>query len=298
MKKLLIGVAGLFVALLVGASFYINEIVGTAIERGGTYALGVETKVGFVRLSPFGGNFRVSSLRIANPPGFERSSFLELGSGNIDVVLATLTEPVVHVSRFSLDDIEITLEKAKGKTNYGEILNNLGRFEKGNGPAPKQEDSGPGTRVVIDELVITDVTANVEWIDAPANVAMTRIEIPEIRMQGIGAHNAQGVAMSELSNIIIKAIMGAIARYGGDLPSVMLGELQRNMDGLTRLPGVMVEGMGSNLVESVGKAVPGSVGDAVRGVGGTAGDAAKGVTDAVGTEAKKAFGGLFGGNKD
>ncbi len=286
MNKLLIGVAGLFVALLVGASFYVDEIIGTAIERGGTYALGVETTVGFVRLSPFGGNFRISSLRIANPPGFERSSFLVLGSGNIDVALATLTEPVVHVPRFHLDDIEITLERAKGKTNYGEILNNLGRFEKGKAPAPKQADSGPGTRVVIDELVITNVTANVEWIDAPANMAMTKIEIPEIRLQGIGAHNAQGVAMSELSNIIIKAIMGAIAQHGGDLPSVMLGELQRSMGGLTRLPGVMVEGMGSNLLESVGSAGPG------------AGEAAKGVTDAVGAEAKKALGGLFGGNKD
>ncbi len=298
MKKLLIGVAGLFVALLVGVSFYINEIVGTAIERGGTYALGVETTVGFVRLSPFGGNFRISSLRIANPPGFERSSFLELGSGNIDVALATLTEPVVHVPRFHLDDIEITLERAKGRTNYGEILDNLGRFEKGKAPAPKQEDSGPGTRVVIDELVITDVTANVEWIDAPANLAMTKIEIPEIRLQGIGAHNAQGVAVSELSSIIIKAIMGAIARYGGDLPSIMLGELQRSMGRLTRLPGVMVEGMGSNLVESVGNAMPGAVGDAVRGVGETTGEAAKGVTDAVGAKAKKALGGLFGGDKD
>ena len=281
MKKLLIGVVGLFVALLVGASFYVNEIVGTAIERGGTYALGVETTVGFVRLSPFGGNFRISSLRIANPPGFERPSFLELGSGNIDVALATVTEPVVHVSRFSLDDIEITLEQARGKSNYGEILNNLGRFEKGK--AQEQEDSGPGTRVVVDELVISNVTANVEWIDAPANVAMTKVEIPEIRMQGIGAHNAQGVAMSELSNIIVKAIMGAIARYGGDLPSVMLGELQRNMGGLTRLQGVTIEGMGSNLAESVG---------------GTSGEAAKSVTDAVGAEAKKAFGSLFGGDKD
>ena len=298
MKKLLIGVAGLFLALLAGASFYVDEIVGTAIERGGTYALGVETTVGFVRLSPFGGNFRISNLQIANPPGFERSSFLELGSGNIDVALATLTEPVVHIPRFHLDDIEITLERAKGKTNYGEILNHLGRFEKGKAPAPTQQDNGPGTRVVVDELVITNVTANVEWIDAPANVAMTTIEIPEIRLQGIGAHNAQGVAMSELSNIIIKAIMGAIARYGGDLPSVMLGELQRSMGGLTRLPGVMVEGMGSNLVESVGNAVPGAVGDAVRGVGGTTGEASKSVTDAVGAEAEKVLGGLFGGKQD
>ena len=92
--------------------------------------------------------------------------------------------------------------------------------------------------------------------------------------------------------------MGAIARYGGDLPSIMLGELQRSMGRLTRLPGVMVEGMGSNLVESVGNAMPGAVGDAVRGVGETTGEAVKGVTDAVGAKAKKALGGLFGGDKD
>ena len=55
------------------------------------------------------------------------------------------------------------------------------------------------------------------------------------------------------------------------------------MGGLTRLQGVTIEGMGSNLAESVG---------------GTSGEAAKSVTDAVGAEAKKAFGSLFGGDKD
>jgi hypothetical protein len=104
--------------------------------------------------------------------------------------------------------------------------------------------------------------------------------------------------MSELTNIVMKAIMGSIARYGGDLPAAMLGELQTRMSSLTRLPGVVVEGMGQNLIEDVGKAVPGEVGDAVRGVGGTTGEAAKSVGSAVGSEAKKALGGLFGGDKE
>jgi hypothetical protein len=254
--------------------------------------------VGFVRLSPLGGNFRISSLRVANPPGFDEPYFLRLGSGNVDVDLATVREPVVRVPGFYLDDVEVSMEKSKGKTNYGTILKNLDRFEEGKKPAPKDESAGPGKRVVIDELVITDVTAHVDWIDAPTPLSTTQIVIPEIRLSNIGSDNAQGVAMSELTNIVMKAIMGSIARYGGDLPAAMLGELQTRMSSLTRLPGVVVEGMGQNLIEDVGKAVPGEVGDAVRGVGGTTGEAAKSVGSAVGSEAKKALGGLFGGDKE
>jgi hypothetical protein len=119
--------------------------------------------------------------------------------------------------------------------------------------------------------------------------------IPQIELKDIGAHNAQGVVMSEFSAIVMKAILGSIARYGTDLPGVMLGELNKGLGGVARVPGVVVTGMGSNLVEATGAAVGGETGDAIRGVGGSA---VESVGEAVGDEAAKALGGLFGGKKE
>ena len=43
-----------------------------------------------------------------------------------------------------------------------------------------------------------------------------------------------------LSDIIVKAILGAIARHGGDLPGLLQSQLQAGLGGLSRVPGVVV----------------------------------------------------------
>jgi hypothetical protein len=296
MKRILIGLVVLLVAAGVAVSLYINQIVGSGIERGATYALGVDTRVGFVRLRLLPADFRLRRLRIANPPGFDKPHFLKMGGAEIDVARETLLEDVVVIPLFALDDIEVALEREGKQTNYGVILDNLSRFESGKPPAQGQPaDAGSQKRFIVNRLVIRDVTAHVEWSQLASDQSAMKVVIPQIELKDIGAHNAQGVVMSELTDIIMKAILGSIARYGTDLPSAMLGGLNQGLGGVSRVPGVVVTGMGSNLAESAGAAVGGKTGDAIRGVGGSAVDS---VSESVGDEAAKALGGLFGGKKE
>jgi hypothetical protein len=297
MKRILIGLVVLFLAAGAAVSLYINQIVGGAIERGATYALGVETRVGFVRLRLLPADFRLRRMRIANPPGFDEAHFLKLGSAEIDVARETLLEDVVVIPLFALDGIDVALEREGKQTNYGVILENLKRFESGKPAAQDAEpaDAGSEKRIIVNRLVISDVTAHVEWSGLAADQSALKVSIPQIELKDIGAHNAQGVVMSEFSAIVMKAILGSIARYGGDLPGVMLGELNRGLGGVARVPGVVVTGMGGSLVEATGAAVGGRTGDAIRGVGGSA---VESVGEAAGEEAAKALGGLFGGKKE
>ena len=69
MKRVLLGLLVLLVAGLAAVYLSIDRIAGHAIETNATRALGVDTRVGFVRLSPFAGELKVSSLSIDNPPG-------------------------------------------------------------------------------------------------------------------------------------------------------------------------------------------------------------------------------------
>ena len=78
MKKILLGSVLGLVLLVGGVSLYVNEVVGTAIETSGTYALGVDTTVGFVRLRLVRTDFRMNRFRIANPPGWSSSSYLSI----------------------------------------------------------------------------------------------------------------------------------------------------------------------------------------------------------------------------
>jgi len=278
--------AGFAVLIAVLAAFYIyiDVIAGATIEKGATYALGVDTKVGFVGIGLLTGSFRIGSLKIDNPPGFDAKHLLTLGDGRMEVSIGSLQKEVVEVPLFALEGIDVSLEKAKGQTNYGVILANLKRFESsGSKPAPAESgDAGPGKRLIVRELLIRDISAHVADRAGLGAVGGVDVEVPEIRLTNIGAHNAQGVAMSELTNIIMKAIFASIAKYGTNLPNVLSGDLRSNMGGLSKVPIQVVGGS----TEALTKGIPQPVGDAARRVGGGAGEKIKGL------------GGLLGGKKD
>lgn len=292
MKKILLALLAVVLVAVGGVWLYTNQIVGGAIERGASYALGVDTSVGFVRLRLLRGDFALSGLRVANPPGFDEPDFLDLHSAYIRVDLDSIRSQVVHIPDFTLDGVQVALERRGKSTNYGDIMANLRRFEsKGQKAAargaPKEE-----RRFVVDRLLIRDVDARVEWSEVAANATGMSVNIPEIELKNVGG--GRGVQMSELSAIVLKAILGSIARYGTNLPGAVLGGLEAGLGELGRVPGVVVTGAGKALVDNVAGAVGGEVGEAVRGVGGSATES---VGKAVGSEASKALGGLFGGKK-
>lgn len=298
MKRLLIGgvvTLVLLVAVVAGAvALYWNQIVGDAIERGATYALGVDTRVGFVRLRLLRGDFAMSSFRIRNPSGFDEAYFLAMDSARIGVDLGTLQQEVVRIPTFELEGIDVALERAGKQTNYGRILENLARFEKKGAPKPPDASGAGEKRFIVDRLLITDVQARVEWSEVASNETGLQVVIPQIELRDVGAHNARGVAMAELTDIVLKAILGSIARYGTNLPGAILTGLNGGLGELSRVSNVLVSGAGKATVDKVADAVGGEVGEAVRGVGGSAAGA---VGEAVGEEAKKALGGLFGGGE-
>jgi hypothetical protein len=269
-----LGLGAALLALVLAVIVYVDRVAGEAIERGATYALGVSTNVGFVRVGLLAGSLRTSSLRIANPPGFSAVHFLSLGSGGIDIDVATLQEETVVARQLTLDDVEVSLERSGGKTNYGTILANLKRFE-GSDPQPT-DTSESGTRFVVKQVLITNVKARLTAGETIGEVAVT---IPEIRLENVGSGPGGGVGLAELSNILLKAILRGIALEGGNLPAALVGQLG---SGLASLGPVSIE-----VVSSLGSVVEGlSVESATRGV-------SDGVATA-GEEAEKALRGLGG----
>lgn len=257
----------LVVAIVVGAFLYIDSIARAGIEKGATYALGVKTSVQGVSVGVIGGSFSMRGLEVANPAGFTSPHFLKLGATDVAVSLGSLRKDTVELPLLSLADLDVSLERREGKSNYQTILDNVGRLQKG-GDA-KARDPGKDKKLVIRELVLQRITVRVDVVGAPGAVGelvskVTKVTIPidEIRLNNVGKTGegvkGTGVTLAELSGIIVQAILAAAAEKGGDLiPTDLLGDLKGQLASLDSLGdmGMKVTATAKGVVEGAGKAV-------------------------------------------
>ena len=267
------------VGVAVGGYFYIDAIAQQAVERGGSYAMGVPTTVQSVRVKPMAGEVALKELRVDNPQGFERQHFFTLGSGEAAVKLSSLMGEQVTIPRIHLDGVMINLEKNKdGTANYQKIMENLQKVSGSPDEQPEQQKAGK--RYVIKDLRITDIKVRT---DIPlVSVAMKQpIEIADIHLQDVGSDTDNGVLMSQLTGIIMQSVLKAVATQLTDvLPGTVIGGLETGLGGIGDI--------GGKTVGELGGAVTKSAEDLTKG----AGDVGEGAGKIV-----EGVGGLLGGKK-
>src|SRR5574341_1187206 len=110
MKKLILWLFIIIVLGLVTAYFARNTIVAAAIEKGGTYALGVDTHLGSANLALSATSLEINNYEIDNPSGFDSSTFLSIGRGVLDVNSGSVFADTVDIDSLVLQDIEVILE--------------------------------------------------------------------------------------------------------------------------------------------------------------------------------------------
>ncbi|MBI1189953.1 MAG: hypothetical protein GC200_04635 [Tepidisphaera sp.] len=273
LKKLLLVAGVVFFLLLAGvvvAFFAIDSIAKSAIQEGGTYALGTPTSVSSVSVGVVSGKFSLSGLSVANPAGsFKSPHFLTLGNGGVDVSLSTLNQSTVELPKFSLSNLDVNLEKRDGKTNYGQILDHMQQVTGGGNGAPKTSTPPPASKdekkFIIHDLDIEKVTIHASLVDGPDAVKdLTSVTIPidSIRLKDVGKTGSgvagSGVTLEELTNIVVKAVLSAAAEKGdGLLPADVLGDLQGKLKALGDLGNVPTEVIANakGTVEKAGKQI-------------------------------------------
>ena len=78
MKKVVLFLGAFLVIAVVGVYLSLGSIVKTAVQKGGTHALGVETTLSSASVNLFGGDLGLNELAVRNPPGFEEEYFLQM----------------------------------------------------------------------------------------------------------------------------------------------------------------------------------------------------------------------------
>lgn len=253
--KRLIVVAALLIVLVVGVVIFglsrIDSIFKAAVEKGGTYAMGVDTKLASADVKLTQGSVAMSGLTVANPTGYKSDKFFGLGSGSVQVALPTLDKPVIEVPTLKLSDIRVNLEKADGKANYKVILDNLAKLSGGKSqPAPS---SGNEKKFIINDVDIRNVVVHVDLI--PQGGALTQVDVPieEIKLKNVGTASG-GLPAGELAKVIIKAVLTVATEKGGGLiPADVLGDLQSHLAQLGDLQSMGIEVQGK-LNEAAAKA--------------------------------------------
>ena len=245
-----VGKAVLTLLALVGvvvaaALFYIDRILIESVERGGSYALGVETELDSLRLGLVSGKLGLSGLRVANPEGFESPHFLSLDRADVHVRLRSLIHDPVDVPLLSVSGLEMSLERSGRRTNYGIILDNLAKLESAESQPAAEEDEAAGSeskRFVIRKLVIRDVKAKARLFAAGREVKEVEVDVPEINVENIGSES--GTDLAGLAGVITKAVLEAVAQKSGDLKGLsrdLRGRLARLEDVKIEVPGSVTE---------------------------------------------------------
>lgn len=296
--KMIKRIVVLLIVVVVGAGVIgyitIDKLTKAGIEQGGTYAMGVDTKLDGVHLGLLSGSLSMKGLSVANPEGFKSDYFLSMEDGSVQVSLGSLMSDKIVIPSLTLNGIDIALEKDKGTSNYQVILDNLAKLsgpEEGEPAEPAE-----GKRFVVNELIITDVNVRAEVIGGMS----VPVYIPEIRLTDIGSDSDKGVLLRDLSGIIVTAILSTVVQQAGDiLPAGITDGLAGGLASVGELGDFGMEVIGD--VTSQAGEIAGQAAEQLEQGAQQATEAAK----QVGEEASKAveklsegLGGLFGGNKD
>lgn len=223
--------AGVVAVAVAGVVLTADTLAKGAVEKGSERALGVRTSVGGVRLGVLGGDFGISSYAVKNPEGFTADHLFRLDRADLSVGWKSVLGDTVVVEQLSLEGISIDIEMLDGKSNYAVVLDHMKGLRG-------KESTEPGKRLVIDDLVIRNVTGHARFkaeklgVDREATVT-----VPEIHMKGVGRKQG-GVTISELSSIVLSRVVSAVLREGADIP----GQLRAALEG--RLQGVLQDQRG------------------------------------------------------
>lgn len=304
MKTILKLVVALVVILVIAAAvvvFQIDAIAKTAVEKGGTYALGVDTTVDSVSIGLLSGTLGMKGFAIGNAPGYPAEKMLDTGTFDFAVDTSTVRSDHVMIDKIALETMTLRLEKKDGKYNAQVIADNIKRRAGGEGegdptePEPAPAPDKPARKFTVKQFTVTDITVYVDGVPG-SPFTVKKVSLPNV---------GSDVTMDELIARLYPALMGSVLKSIGALPAELVNTLTRDLAGAAQALGgeaaALLEGGmadATRMLEDVG-------GEAVRNVTEGAGDAVKNVTDGLGKDAEDAvkkatdgLGGLFGGDKN
>ena len=119
----------------------IDSMARAGVEEGGTWALGVDTRVGSAGVSLVRGRLTLDDLTVDNPKGYRSALLFRSSRTDIDVKRASLFTRVLDIPRVEVNDIEVNMEAKPGSNNVSDVGKGI---EKMSQPGKSDEKVGTG----------------------------------------------------------------------------------------------------------------------------------------------------------
>ncbi len=273
-----------------GLGTYLDTAAKKAVEKGGTYALGVPTTLDVAALDLRAGNFALNGLHVANPEGFEGERFLGLEGITLEVPLTALLADPIEVKRLVIDGLQLDLEQRSSESNAKAILANLERLG-GSGDEAGDAESGEagsgGKRLTIAEVVIKNVGVSAKVEALGKQLAEVELTLPEFTLSNVGTENG-GETVAQLTRTLLQAVLARVAKEGGGvLPADLLQGMNQGLADLKASAAGAVDGAREVLDQELDAAK-----DKVEGELDAAKDEVEGEVDAAKDKLKKGLEGL------
>jgi hypothetical protein len=251
--KIVVAVLVLIVIALVVGWMAIDSIAKTAIERGGTYALGVPTQVNSVSLGLLRGEITIRGLTVGNPEGFKTPHLIKTGTVELAVRPGSLLSDTIQVNRFEIDGLDLNFEQKLGSSNISVIVGNTKKA--GGGKAGEAQPSG-GKKVKADRVVVRNVVAHVQVLPVGGQASTLDVKVPEIVLTDVGSDGAGGATVSELVRKLVPAILVAVVeKCKGVVPDADLNRLSSDLGKTLEGLGTSARQAGENLQKGAGDAI-------------------------------------------
>lgn len=241
MQKIGAAVA-LLAALVVAAVLAADAVVRSAMESSLTRVMGTETTVESLDLGLLSGRTTFRGLRVANPEGFEDGAFLTLRSGRLEAGLPDLLlADTVGVRELVLEGLALDLVQRGTRGNFVPVLASL----------REARARGGETAYRVSDLVLRDVTGQIDVRAGPVAAAEAAVEIPEIHLEDVGSGSGGAVVLAELAERTLRAVLRAVARRSDAVP----GPLRRLL--LERIGGDGAGGLQGTVEQRLREVIPG-----------------------------------------
>ncbi len=268
LRRLIVLIMIVLIVAVLALVFFMDSLAKKAVEKGGTYALGVDTTVDSMSIRLVRGKLIMDGLRVANPEGFGSAHLMDSGSFLVELKPASVFTDTVHLPELVLDGLDINIEQTLAGSNVSKILDNLKRFEK----EKKEKPTKPGKKIRVDHILIKNVTAHFVLIGGKA----VTVKIPEIELNDVTSDNAEGVVLPELIGRIFPAILASIvANSEGLVPGELLKDIDSGIDGVVEAAGESMKKLTDQAGEKIEQAekaateaiesAKGKLGDILRG---------------------------------
>ncbi len=195
----------LVIILLVGGvtwyyvNFRLDGAIANGIEEAGSAALGTSVRVGDVKTSIRDGSLSISSITVANPPGYNNKFAI-----NFKSIEAALDYDSFDIKRVIIDNPEVVIEEKGGQTNFSDLLANIksGKSEPAAEAKSEKGTDSDAKTIVIRHFRMNQTRASFE------SESLDRYS--DLKVDGIEMNNISGTP-AEVANLIATGIIQEVA---------------------------------------------------------------------------------------